>query len=480
MPSTFTKASLKNSRPLNLTRWSVDPQVSNAVDAIAAELRKLPSITRFTDRRKKALRILILDSYLRWLEDPSGSLAYSRNKNFYVIPERYNPAGIGYEPIISMVDGLADLGYVETKKGFLNRAIGYGRLSRLVTKPKLISLLEKQHNVDGSMICVHKNAETVVLRNQKKKDVGYNDTRFTRASRLLLTDYNKLLRSKYIDIDLTGYPHPVRVDLSNKFVRRIFNNRSFKQGGRFYGGWWQNIRKELRLRILIRSKPTVELDFSGNQVVLAYAECGIDYFSTSKGYPYSLPGYAKTDRDIVKKATVIALNADTKHVAQGALYKSIKDGDCQLPQGKKIKDIFGDIEAYHIDIKSQLYVGRAGYYQYLDSQVVDRVLRYFTYTERDPVLCIHDSFIVDEAIEDTVRDKMADALTEVLIKNTRLPSVTPKITNTEAWIDVSKLGTFTGDLEDIAKDENIQRWTDWNSTRRQGFLTYEPSASTPT
>ena len=33
--------------------------------------------------------------------------------------------------------------------------------------------------------------------------------------------------------------------ISNKFVRRIFNNGTFEEGGRFYGGWWQRIRWKL-------------------------------------------------------------------------------------------------------------------------------------------------------------------------------------------------------------------------------------------
>ena len=81
MPITRTKAILKDSERLDLTPWSYDRQVSDGVDAIAAELRKLPSITRITDGRKRALKVLILNVYLRGLEAPSGSLAYSRNEN---------------------------------------------------------------------------------------------------------------------------------------------------------------------------------------------------------------------------------------------------------------------------------------------------------------------------------------------------------------------------------------------------------------
>ncbi len=59
MPSTRIKAALKESWVLDLTRWSYGRQVSNAVDAMAAELRKLPRITRITDGRKRDLKVLI-------------------------------------------------------------------------------------------------------------------------------------------------------------------------------------------------------------------------------------------------------------------------------------------------------------------------------------------------------------------------------------------------------------------------------------
>ncbi len=89
MPSTRTKAILKNSEAIDLTRWSYDRQVSNAVDAIAAELQKLPEIKRFTDSRKRALKVLILNVYLRWLEAPSGSMVNG------------SPSATCHEPVVS-------------------------------------------------------------------------------------------------------------------------------------------------------------------------------------------------------------------------------------------------------------------------------------------------------------------------------------------------------------------------------------------
>ena len=49
---------------------------------------------------------------------------------------------------------------------------------------------------------------------------------------------------------------PVFVNVSHhdKFVRRIFNNSSFADGGRFYGGWWQRIDGEHRKNIRMPSR----------------------------------------------------------------------------------------------------------------------------------------------------------------------------------------------------------------------------------
>ena len=101
-----------------------------------------------------------------------------------------------------------------------------------------------------------------------------------------LTRYNQLLESRTIDIpDLTANRIPsisggrdIIIDPSNKFVRRIFNNGSWLDGGRFYGSWWQRIPKKWRERIRIDMSPVVEIDYSGLHIVILYALRGIDYW----------------------------------------------------------------------------------------------------------------------------------------------------------------------------------------------------------
>jgi restriction system protein len=69
--------------------------------------------------------------------------------------------------------------------------------------------------------------------------------------------YNNLLRRTFIDIPFSpakgvisrSGTKLIKIDWINKFVRRIFNNSSWNEGGRYYGGWWQRIPKEWREKI---------------------------------------------------------------------------------------------------------------------------------------------------------------------------------------------------------------------------------------
>jgi hypothetical protein len=77
-------------------------------------------------------------------------------------------------------------------------------------------------------------------------------------------------------------PKKGTVDFTRKFVRRIFNNGSFEQGGRFYGGFWQNIPREYRKFIRINYKEIVELDYSGLHINMLYAMKKLPAFHGSK------------------------------------------------------------------------------------------------------------------------------------------------------------------------------------------------------
>ena len=111
--------------------------------------------------------------------------------------------------------------------------------------------------------------------------------------RQLLHGYNKLLEKTFIDIQSLDVPRIelpekkkrrqsnkqvfVNITHHDKFVRRIFNNKTFDDGGRFYGGWWQRIDSDYRKDIRMNDVTTVEIDYSSLHVILAYTEAGLNY-----------------------------------------------------------------------------------------------------------------------------------------------------------------------------------------------------------
>jgi len=66
-----------------------------------------------------------------------------------------------------------------------------------------------------------------------------------------------------LEIRLSQDPDdPPPINMSHRRLYRVFNDPDLRTGGRFYGGWWQNIPKTYRSRLLVNGKRMVEYDYS--------------------------------------------------------------------------------------------------------------------------------------------------------------------------------------------------------------------------
>ena len=62
---------------------------------------------------------------------------------------------------------------------------------------------------------------------------------------------------------LSGDPENERaIRMDQRSLHRVFNNPELQTGGRFYGGWWQNIPREHRQHLAVNGRSMVELDYS--------------------------------------------------------------------------------------------------------------------------------------------------------------------------------------------------------------------------
>ena len=328
----MTDRDYQHSRILDVHRWSEHQEANLFVDEVYDTFlnRQEPENTSI---KKKHLKVILLDLYVAWLNDPDLNIAvhmspaaYSNGTVFSSGKSRYNELNIKVSTI-DIVHRLDEAGLIGRKDGWQDSG-GKGFLTRIWPTPKLTKLFE-----DAAFgffdIGYADNRETIILRDEDKVDAPYDDTRMVRDMRQLLQDYNKLLEKTFIDIQSLDVPRIelpekkkrrqsnkqvfVNITHHDKFVRRIFNNETFNDGGRFYGGWWQRIDSKFRKEIRLNDSPTVEIDYSALHVILAYAEANIDYWQTTNKDPYDLPVRGVNNpehcRDIAKLFLLLSLNA---------------------------------------------------------------------------------------------------------------------------------------------------------------------------
>lgn len=186
-----------------------------------------------------------------------------------------------------------------------------------------------------------------------------------------------------------------RPELFQTDLYRQFNNGSFSQGGRLYGGWWINTPKALRRKITINGQPTAELDFSGCAIRMLYHERDLDY----QGDPYRLDAIAAYEakaglppghfREGIKAMTQALINDQ-----DGKNPEMIKlpDGLSFRPRFKR-REVRKMIEDKHAPIADAFGTGAGLRLQSLES---DLALDIVTELRGQNVLAlpIHDSFLV--------------------------------------------------------------------------------------
>lgn len=423
----FTREELGYSRPL---RWDRIAMTESGKAAVAAILNQLQS-REARSRARRAADLIRLDATIEAMliglyacakANPTMFLVYSRNANDFD-HGRYSNALVTLTVVRTVADFLNLAGLTEGAPGYFDRSPnpfggpgGRGRRTRVRATLRLVALLEDAGmSVDG--IGQLATSESIRLKasapaiGQTKPLIDYLDTKQTNGLRESLADLNALIAATRIDLDMVDHQDLEAVpddadaedrsdanDRSARQLYRVFNNSSFEEGGRFYGGWWQALSKADRQRLLIEGEPTVELDFKSMHARLCYQFEGIPL--APEVDPYCIPGLPHAPRWLVKAAVNRLLNA-----APGKTPKAPEGASEGLPPGMTWRRLLAHVEAHHRPIASWFRSGRGMRLQYLDSAIAETVLRYLT-LRRVPCLPVHDSFIVPESREHLLGETM--------------------------------------------------------------------------
>ena len=178
--------------------------------------------------------------------------------------------------------------------------------------------------------------------------------------------------------------------------------------------------RSYRNQILINDLPTVEIDFSSFHPVLAYAKAGVSYWEEYKISPYDIPVDGINDSSIaekaIKKLFLLALNAKTNSELFNAFRKEFDYSLLDDLDFKFSNDVLGkmldSIKERHPIIADEIANGAGTKLMNLDSKIAEFVIQHFLETDT-PILCIHDSFIVQKSQRDRLNQAMKDAFSSV-------------------------------------------------------------------
>ena len=453
MADELSKIDRWHSELLDVHTWSDHPEIKALTDRLYVETGT-DGLERTGNRKpkrtaKESLRVLLLDLYVKWLKDPSLSIGFSKTKSSYKVGSRYNGLHIS-DKIIEVEGLLVAAEYLDELPAFHDKT-GRGRsyTTRIRHTKKLRELFGKL-TIDLHDIDTHTNQECIILHEKYVNDpeddisrkIDYKDEDLSPDALALvvrlreqLQTYNKLLKRTFIDIPsyegstftrvitkgkYAGRKQTISLGPDNKFVTRVFNGGlagKWGRGGRFYSGWWQQIDKEEQSKIYINDKPTLEVDFKAFHPNLLSNEQGV----TLADDPYNLGKMLLPDtltslqiqRDYVKLLVLMAINAESDKLA----FKALRNNDRSDKLGQSLTDkqlgiLLDKFMEKHPHLKGVLNTGQALRLMWVDSQIANLVLDHFT-QEEIPVLCIHDSFIIQYDKEPELRDILDQATHQI-------------------------------------------------------------------
>lgn len=230
--------------------------------------------------------------------------------------------------------------------------------------------------------------ESIILKDDTKRLIGYKDTARTIAMRSALSRINEVLCAADI-----GIANQSRMDVGlgckhvdrNIRLHRIFNNGTFNHGGRYYGGWWQFEGKHTRKHITINGLPTAEADFTGLHAAILFSEFGL----TIPDDPYALVPGAQDNavlRRHAKNTFVALLNAKSTRPEEPSNFDCVAHGMTAAEFRQLV------ITAYPM-LPGVFGSGAGWVLQRQDSELAERIMLHFV-DQGVPILPIHDSFIV--------------------------------------------------------------------------------------
>ena len=367
----------------------------------ASEGRKRSRAADEQLRFEHAVHVLLTDLWKAVKSTPFRECSINKRSGWYSENPRYRDPLLTYKQTIAVFNGLLKIGFIEvTQEGYYDRVTLQGGLTRFIAKDELLERLQELDGHPAISIKPDLDAETIILRNKvdgRKVLQEYEDTPATERHRANLKTINSCFLKHWFDLEvkdtelaklearIANHATKVPIDFSQRTLVRIFSNGSFKQGGRFYRSWWQNVPSDYRKYITIDDKRTAEFDFSQLNPHLLY-HSNYKELGSEDAYDRVLDG---EHRKIVKQAFNAMVQASTPlKTCPNEIDMSGLDMNWAELRDRIIKA--------HKPIADHFFKGVGNYLQFMDSNIAEGVMLHFAGMDA-PALPVHDSFILHHA-----------------------------------------------------------------------------------
>jgi hypothetical protein len=339
-------------------------------------------------------------------------LAVPHNPNAYKHGDETKINEIGYKVVLSVVDAMEALCWVNRKKGFW-RDENTSQTTELLPAGALLEEFKRvglawQELEPISEVIIRRNYDEQTKKKYKQKLPQSDDVRkmavnLRRINKFLTQQciclmisndsFERLAKELTFDKKRTLYRFNYQdnfsryLDFSMVQLRRIFSRDSMKQGGRFYCGWWQFLPKKYRTHITINYMRTVEVDYSGLHPLMMYH---IDNLTPPKGDMYDI-GIWKTEKERERKRPIVKEFFNAIINDEYDFYRMSKENKKIIGlTNAKLKKLLSD---RHHQIAHKFNSGYGLTLQYEDSKIAERVMLILL-EQGITCLPIHDSFIV--------------------------------------------------------------------------------------
>ncbi|MEN0654072.1 MULTISPECIES: hypothetical protein [Hyphobacterium] len=352
-----------------------------------------------------SVEAIVMNLSVSALSGSEGGLHVTRSKQQLERRWPGKPAGMN-AGFVRRLDELQAAGWLRQSQGGRPSG-GRARQTVIYPGPALLAAIDRL-GVTFADIGQERPSDTVTLRSEvapghrRGKPIPLPGTDEVRGIKDEVDALNAYLDG--LDISAAG-PHAPMIDLNRRSLRRAFLDGRLDRGGRYFGGFWQTLKKDVRRSALhLNGEPVVELDYVSAFPRIAYGMAGAEL---PEGDPYDIPGIGREHRAGAKKA----LNA---LLWRESAMKQVPDGTRHLfPAHLKGRDVERLIREHHAPI-AHLFGTRAGAnIMFLESEVL-RVVMGELMELGIPFLPIHDAVLVPLSSREVAQKVMLKAFREIV------------------------------------------------------------------